>query len=145
MTYWQYRHHPHIEARKAEGPVKTSKVIPRQSRYERFNARIGLGVTLAVGTMTCGYLFGLLALVSLPSAISTHSSLIIIAWIAQTFFQLILLPIIIVGQNIQAKAADLRSEQTYNDAEAVLHEAQQIQKHLLEQDVFLTRLVGQET
>ncbi len=56
------------------------------------------------------------------------------AWIAQTFLQLVLLPIIIVGQNIQAKAADKRAEDTYKDAEAVLKEAEEIQKHLIAQD-----------
>ena len=56
------------------------------------------------------------------------------AWIAQTFLQLVLLPIIIVGQNVQAAAADARSEATYNDAAAVLEEAKQIQAHLLAQD-----------
>jgi len=53
--------------------------------------------------------------------------IIIVAWIAQTFLQLVLLPIIIVGQNGQAAAADERSMATYNDASAVLEEAKQIQ------------------
>jgi hypothetical protein len=47
-----------------------------------------------------------------------------------------------VGQNIQAKAADLSSEATYKDAEAVLHESQQIQKHLTEQDNHLEKIIG---
>jgi len=45
-----------------------------------------------------------------------------------------LLPIIIVGQNIQAKAADRRADETYQDAEAALHECVQIQAHLTAQD-----------
>jgi hypothetical protein len=65
-------------------------------------------------------------------------------WLSSSFLQLVLLPIIIVGQNIQAKAADRRSEDTYKDAEAVLHEAAEIQTHLLAQDTaiadILTRL-----
>ena len=71
---------------------------------------------------------------SLPSATRSHNTIIIVAWIAQTFLQLVLLPIIIVGQNVQAAASDKRSEDTYNDAEAVLHEAAQIQAHLVAQD-----------
>ena len=78
--------------------------------------------------MVCAYLFTVLALISLPSALKTGDLIIIIAWIAQTFLQLVLLPVIIVGQNVLAAAADKRSEQTYLDAEAVLAEAQQIQK-----------------
>ena len=99
-----------------------------------FNGRIGLFITSVVGTMWAAYLFTVLALISFPSAIGTGSSIIIVAWIAQTFLQLVLLPIIIVGQNIQAKASDKRADDTYKDAEAVLHECVQIQAHLSAQD-----------
>jgi lipoate synthase len=64
-----------------------------------------------------------------------------VAWIAQTFLQLVLLPIIIVGQNVQAAAADARSQATYDDAVAVLEEAKQIQQHLAAQDAVLAKLV----
>ena len=53
---------------------------------------------------------------------------------SSSFLQLVLLPIIIVGQNIQAAAADKRAEDTYKDAEAVLKESEEIQNHLLAQD-----------
>jgi hypothetical protein len=46
-----------------------------------------------------------------------------------------------VGQNLQAKASDTRALQTYEDAEAVLHEALEIQKHLQAQDAVLERLL----
>ena len=84
--------------------------------------------------MWCAYLFTLLALVSVPPRSGRGNIVIIVAWIAQTFLQLVLLPIIIVGQNVQAAAADSRAEATYNDAAAVLEEAKQIQAHLLAQD-----------
>jgi hypothetical protein len=54
----------------------------------------------------------------------------------------VLLPIIIVGQNIQAKAADERSQATYNDAAALLDEANQIQAHLQAQDVVIERILA---
>ena len=91
--------------------------------------------------MWCAYLFTLLALVSLPAALKSGSKIIIVAWIAQTFLQLVLLPIIIVGQNVQAAASDKRAEETYKDAEAVLHEAMQIQEHLAAQDAALERIL----
>ena len=47
---------------------------------------------------------------------------------------------IIVGQNVLA-AADKRSEATYNDADAVLHEAVKIQEHLAAQDTVLGALI----
>jgi hypothetical protein len=98
------------------------------------NGKIGVLITTIVGTMWAAYLFTAIALISLPSAVRSHEALIIVAWIAQTFLQLVLLPVIIVGQNIQGKAADKRAEQTYKDAEAVLHECMQIQHHLAAQD-----------
>lgn len=64
------------------------------------------------------------------------------SWVSQTFLQLVLLSIIIVGQNVLAAAADKRSEATYNDADAVLHEAVKIQEHLLAQDQVLSDLIA---
>src|ERR1039458_1917529 len=46
------------------------------------------------------------------------------------------------GQNIQAGASDKRAEDTYKDAEAVLHEAIEIQKHLASQDAAITEVVN---
>jgi hypothetical protein len=112
-----------------------------QGAIGRFNAKVGLRITLVVGTMWAAYLFTVLALVSAPSAFTSGNSLIIVAWIAQTFLQLVLLPIIIVGQNVQAAAADARSQATYDDAVAVLEEAKQIQQHLAAQDAVLAELV----
>jgi hypothetical protein len=49
-------------------------------------------------------------LISLPAAVASRSPIVIVAWVAQTFLQLVLLPIIIVGQNVQATASDARAE-----------------------------------
>jgi hypothetical protein len=135
--------HPRIAARKVVGPAKTSdQRIKGKGPIGQLNARFGVLITVAVGTMWCAYLFTLLALVSLPAALQSHDKIIIVAWIAQTFLQLVLLPIIIVGQNVQAAASDQRAEDTYKDAEAVLHEALQIQAHLQAQDEILQRLIS---
>ena len=71
-------------------------------QIREFNKQIALFVTEKVGTMTCAYFFALLALISLPEALSSEDPLEIVSWIAETFLQLVLLSIIIVGQNIQA-------------------------------------------
>ena len=75
-----------------------------------FNSRLAVLITRSVGTMWTAYLFALIALISLPAAIATHSSLVIVAWVAQTFLQLVLLPIIIVGQNVISASQDARAE-----------------------------------
>jgi hypothetical protein len=85
----------------------------------RINTRLAVGITKAVGSMWCAYLFALLALISLPAAIRSHDPIIIVAWVAQTFLQLVLLPIIIVGQNIQAAASDARAESDHKTLIAI--------------------------
>jgi hypothetical protein len=131
--------HPHIARRKQQGPVMIADQLPKQNAIVRFNSRLALLITIGVGSMWCAYLFTGLAFVSLPAAIKSGDTIVLVAWISQTFFQLVLLPIIIVGQNIQGEAADMRAQQTYDDAEAVLHEALQIQQHLIAQDRHLQR------
>jgi hypothetical protein len=140
---YEYLPHPHMEHRRANGPVTTAaaaKMVHGQGVMGRINAKVGLKITLIVGTMWAAYVFTLLALVSAPSAFASGDKLIIVAWIAQTFLQLVLLPIIIVGQNVQGVASDARSLATYNDATALLEEAREIQKHLLAQDTLSTQI-----
>jgi hypothetical protein len=139
-----HEQHPHIEERKSSRPVKVDdeRKLDHPNPIVRLNARVGLKITIVVGTMWAAYLFTLLALVSAPSAFKSSNVIIIVAWIAQTFLQLVLLPVIIVGQNIQAAASDKRAEDTYKDADAVLHEALQIQKHLEAQDVEIERILA---
>ena len=82
-----------------------------------FNKKIALFVTEKVGTMTCAYLFALMALISLPEALSSEDPLEIISWIAETFLQLVLLSIVIVGQKIQTEIAE---QQAQTDRETVV-------------------------
>jgi hypothetical protein len=125
----------------APGPIKAMDQLPHDSRAQRFNSWFAVKVTNGVGTMWCAYAFAALALVSLPSAISSGSVVTLVSWISQTFLQLVLLSVIIVGQNVLAAAADDRSQATYNDTDAVLHEAVKIQEHLLAQDKVLDMLM----
>jgi len=95
------------------------KVVHGDNPLGHFNTRIAVRITKTVGSMWCAYVFALLALISLPAALSTHDPIIIVAWIAQTFLQLVLLPIIIVGQNVQAAASDARAESDHKTLLAI--------------------------
>lgn len=143
---YKYRENPHKIARAESGPAtraNRTKAPEAKSVLKRFNDSLGLQITNAVGTMWAAYLFAILALISLPAAIASQNLLVIVSWVAQTFLQLVLLPIIIVGQNIQAKAADDRAIATFNDADAILHDAEQIQAHLDAQDKRIAELLSQ--
>ena len=142
-----YRYIPHHRTKErlsaaGAGPVRVTDQLSRGTVLARFNAWLAVKVTTGVGTMWCAYAFAALALVSLPSAILSHDPVVLVSWISQTFLQLFLLSVIIVGQNVLAAAADKRAEATYNDAVAVLHEVVKIQEHLAAQDKVLAGLAS---
>ena len=101
------------------------------SHINRFNDWLALHITNGVGNMWCAYLFSLLALLSLPDAIKGGIATLI-TWIAQTFIQLVLLSIIMVGQKVSSKASDRRAEKTYKDCEEILKEVKFLQAHVFD-------------
>jgi hypothetical protein len=110
---------------------RTVDHLPTNSAYQRFNKRVAMALTAGVGTMTCFWLFCVLALLSLPAVLSAFgpfahtfpdwmikaSIIALVAWVAQTFIQLVLLPALMVGQNLQNEAADARAAKTFEDVE----------------------------
>lgn len=141
-----YRYEPHARTQEKlasnSGPVRVADQLPACSAPARFNAWFAVRITTGIGTMWCAYAFAAIALVSLPGAIASHSVVTVVSWISQTFLQLVLLSVIIVGQNELAAAADKRSSATYSDADALLHEAVKIQEHLAAQDVVMAELIA---
>jgi hypothetical protein len=107
----------------------------RVGEVEGFNAKLAVIITSGVGTMACAYLFALLAFVSLPAILIEANVLkqrdvpvfftkpgliLIVSWIAQTFLQLVLLSIILVGQRVQSAASDARSLKEFEDTQVIL-------------------------
>jgi hypothetical protein len=88
-------------------------------RADGLNAKIAVFLTNIVGSMWCAYAFGVIALLGLRPALRPGGEGII-AWIAQTFLQLVLLSVIMVGQNVQSEASDVRSQHTYDDTLQIL-------------------------
>ena len=91
----------------------------------KFNTKLALRITNSVGSMWSAYLFAVLSLFSLPAilvlvspSLKSHfphwiiaaSLITLIAWISQNFLQLVLLPIIMVGQNVIQGQQDAKAE-----------------------------------
>ncbi|MDO8554988.1 MAG: hypothetical protein Q7R75_00255 [bacterium] len=108
-------HTPH---QRIEDRAKTG---PHLIRHEQigFNGRLALLLTKMVGTMWCAYIFAAIALISLPAAIMGGTATLV-SWVAQTFLQLVLLSVIMVGQKVAAHASDKQALQTFKDTEALL-------------------------
>ena len=83
------------------------------AKSKNFNDWLARKITNGVATMWCAYLFAFLALISSPAAIKTHDVVTIVAWIAQTFLQLVLLSIIMVGQNLNSVGVEKKINETH--------------------------------
>ena len=119
------------------------KMVHGTGALGRFNTWVAVKVTNTVGSMWCAYAFGLLAIISLPAALASRNAIVIVGWIAQTFLQLVLLPIIIVGQNVQAAASDARAESDHETLLAIHTLTSQM--HILqEQQSMILNLIAQK-
>lgn len=81
--------------------------------FSNLNNKIASRITAGVSTMWCAYLFAAIALISLPNAIKSGDTIVIVSWIAQTFLQLVLLSIIMVGQSVQSKSVEEKINETH--------------------------------
>ena len=78
-----------------------------------FNLWVAEKITAGVATMWCAYIFAGIALISLPKALQSGDSIVIVAWVAQTFLQLVLLSIIMVGQKVQSASVEQKIDETH--------------------------------
>ena len=114
---------------------RPAEIRKAMAEVEGMNAKIAVLITSGVGTMACAYVFCLIAFLSLPAiliqaGVLTNSDvpkfftkpglILIVAWIAQTFIQLVLLSIIMVGQRVQSAASDARAEKQFADTESIV-------------------------
>lgn len=127
--------HPHLSFRKQQG------VATIAGEHTGFNGWLAVTITNSVGTMWCAYAFTILALISLPEAVHGGTATLI-SWIAQTFLQLVLLSIIMVGQKVASVASDKQALQTFRDAEALLEISNDLHK-LVKLNTELTQEIHQ--
>ncbi|CAB4710699.1 MAG: hypothetical protein F2766_00060 [Actinobacteria bacterium] len=95
---------------------------------KRFNVWLATKVTDGVATMWCAYIFAGIALISLPKALQSGDSIVIVSWIAQTFLQLVLLSIIMVGQKVQSKSVEDTINETHTASLAEFELAKEARK-----------------
>jgi hypothetical protein len=119
------------------GPIskhRGARAVHGAGPMGHFNDRVALLITNGVGTMWCAYAFAALALVSLPSALQelpSQGPQPLITWIAQTFLQLVLLSVIMVGQRVQQESSDQRAADDHQILGA-LHTLNQLQLEILQ-------------
>jgi len=108
-----------------------------------FNAAVAVLITKIVGTMYCAYVFTLIAFVALPAALQQGSPTVLVNWLSSNFLQLVLLPIILVGQNVISRAQDARAEADHETLTA-LHELAKLQIDILDGQNKILELLKQK-
>jgi hypothetical protein len=132
------RHVPRLVTRQ-----EVHAAVHGASPMGRFNSRLAVMITKAVGTMWAAYLFALISFVSLPQALDAFlkgDTFVGITWLSQSFLQLVLLPIIIVGQNVISTAQDARAEADHETLTS-LHTINVHQLKILEQQQAILELL----
>jgi len=99
--------------------------------------RIALRATNIVGTM--GFFFACAIMVTIP--LLFRSAMPVIQYISSGYLQLILLPLIMVGQNLQSKHSELRAENDYQVNMKAEQEIEVLYKHLEYQNTILLALM----
>jgi len=136
MRMPKYTPHPHQ-------PRNVNKLHKEQLAAAGINKRIAVGLTKRVGTMWTAYSFAVLAIIGLFAILGllTPVVAILVAWLSQTFIQLVLLPIIMVGQNVLGHHAELLAEEQYNTTKKTYADIESIMNHLDDQDASILKIV----
>ena len=105
------------------------------------NMRIAVGLTKSVGTMWTAYSFAVLAIVGLLAILGWLPPIValLVVWASQTFIQLVMLPILSVGQNVLGRHAELMAEEQFNTTMNTYHGIEEIMQHLSAQDAEILR------
>ncbi|MCL4449437.1 MAG: DUF1003 domain-containing protein [Actinobacteria bacterium] len=136
---FRYVPHPHIEQRKHSKPPSV------EDEHVGFNGRLGASITKAVGTMWAFYIasffMGAWMLLAEVKVITFDPYPFAFLLFLGNIVQLLLMFVIMVGQQVLGASSDKRAIQTYTDAETILHECMQLQAHLQAQDKILQNLL----
>jgi len=136
-TMHLFHHEPHQHQPRNVNEVQAAE---RQG----FNDTIAIFLTKSVGTMWMAYAFAILAVITIFAVLGLFgvvSPLVaaIGGALSQTFIQLVLLPVIMVGQNVLGRKAELQSDEQFRTTMSSYHDIEQIMQHLSEQDAELLR------
>jgi hypothetical protein len=137
MGLYVHEKHPHVP--------KNVNFLHREALIASgMNTRLAVFLTRHVGTMWAAYSFAVLAIAGLLAILGLFPAIValLVVWVSQTFIQLVMLPILLVGQNVLGKHAELLAEEQFNTTQKSYHDIEQIMLHLSKQDEELLKQTG---
>src|ERR1700730_4768842 len=121
----------HHEARPHQ-PRNVNMLHEAEKAASGLNQKIAIGLTKGVGTMICAYIFAILAIIGFPGFQATPTAYV--QWTSQTFIQLVMLSVIMVGQSVLGRKQELQSDEQYRTTMSTYHDIEQVMQHLSAQD-----------
>lgn len=120
---YEHKPHPHTPQNVNEQHIQ---------ELQGLNTRIAIALTRGVGSMQTAYSFVVLALIGLLAILGLLPPIValLVAWLSQTLIQLVLLPVIMVGQNVLNRKSELQAEEQFNTTQKSYHDIEQIVQHL---------------
>ncbi len=126
----------HHEPRQHQ-PRNVNLLHEAEKKAAGFNDKLAILLTKGVGTMICAYIFAVLAIVGFPGFNATPTQYV--QWISQTFIQLVMLSVIMVGQAVLGRKQELQADEQFNTTLSTYHDIEQMMQHLSAQDAELLR------
>lgn len=130
----------HHEAR-PHNPRNVNLLHEAEQKAEGINTKIAIVLTNSVGSMWTAYIFVIIAIIGLLAILNVFSTIValLVAWASQTLIQLVLLPVIMVGQNVLNRKAEIQADEQFRTTMSTFHDIEQIMQHLVAQDAELLR------
>src|SRR6266568_3804783 len=131
-----FHHEPHQHQ-----PRNVNQLHAAEQAAESFNSKLAVVLTQRTGTMWTAYIFTVLAVIGLFGLLNLLPQFVFLltTWISQQFLQLVLLPVIMVGQNVLGRKSELQADEQFRTTMSTYHDIEQIMKHLSAQDAELLR------
>ena len=131
---FDHEHHPYQ-------PRNVNLLHKAEQKAGGINTRIAVALTKSVGTMWTANTFMRLAIIGLAAILGLLTPIValLVVWISQTFLQLVLLPVIMVGQNVLGRKAELQADEQFNTTMTSYNDIERIMQHLSAHDAELLR------
>jgi uncharacterized membrane protein len=144
QTQTQPQHHNRVLFRNEphqHQPRNVNLLHETEQAASGFNSRLAVALTKGVGTMWTAYIFTVLAIIGLFGLLGWLNpfTFLLATWVSQQFLQLVLLPVIMVGQNVLGRKAELLADEQFHTTMSTYHDIEQIMQHLSAQDAELLR------
>ncbi len=129
QTLFSHQKHPHQ-------PKNVNALVRAEQAAAGFNVKLAVLLTDGTGTMWTAYIFCALAFIGLLGLLGLLNPFVFLltTWLSQQFLQLVLLPVIMVGQSVLSRHSELLAEEQFSTTQHMFHDIGQIMQHLDAQD-----------